>query len=49
MIPVWILTVLHYTALVTAVVVLVLIGWQHLGKQGSPQIEKERDEPAEKC
>lgn len=49
MIPLWILTVLHYTSLVAAVAVLVLIGWQHLGKQRSPHIEEERDEPAKEC
>jgi len=45
MIPLWILTILHCTSLVTAVVVLVLIGWQHLGKQRIPQINGGRDEP----
>ena len=49
MIPVWILTIQHYTSLVTAVVVLVLIGWQYLGKQRSPHIEGEHDEPAKEC
>ena len=49
MIPLWFLTVLHYTSLVTAVAVLVLIGWQYLGTQRSPRIEGEHDEPAKEC
>ena len=49
MIPLWILTFLHYTSLLTAALVLVLIGWQYLWKQGRPQIERDRDEPAEEC
>ena len=49
MILLWILTVLHYTSLVTAVAVLVLIGRQYFGKQQSPQIEGDCDEPAREC
>ncbi len=49
MIPVWILTVLHYLSLVAAALVLVLIGWQYLAKQRRPDPEEERDEPAEEC
>ena len=49
MIPLWILTVLHYTSILTAALVLVLIGWQYLRKHRRPQIERDRDEPAEEC
>ena len=33
MIPIWLLTVLHYVSLTTAVVVLLLLAWQGLRRE----------------
>ena len=37
MIPLWILTILHYVSLAVAVTVLALVAWQFFRRRGSPR------------